>query len=163
MTQHYYDAGIYLSNKGGENMNKKIIALQGASNTGKSCTLKLLIDIISNNQHCVSVLFTGKNDMIVVAEINGKKLGITTYGDTREELENDFKKIGICDLYVCASRSKGGTVDFLEKETVNGLLIIHGKWYFESTNYNCNSTTVLSKINCMQANEIYNEIIDILK
>ena len=142
-------------------MNKNIITLQGISNTGKTRTLKLLIDKIKANYNAQTI-FDG-NDRIIVATINDKKLGITTCGDRRFDLENDFKRMGSCDLYVCASRTKGSTISFLKYETTNGMLITHGKWYFEAQNYNVIISSVRNSFNEMQANIIYDEIVDILK
>lgn len=143
-------------------MNKNIIALQGISHIGKTTTLKCLIAKIEKT-YKIDVLYDGVKDLIVVARINNKKLGITTYGDSRRELVEDFNLMGKCDLYVCACHTKGGTVDFLEQETSNGLLLKHGKWYYKEKGYKYNFDKTVSKINNMQANLIYEEIIEILK
>ena len=143
-------------------MNKKIITLQGKGNTGKTRTLKCLIEKIKQ-QHEIEELYVGNENAVIITKINNKKLGVTTYGDTRKELEEKFDLMGECDFYVCASRSKGDTLKFLEEETAQGILIKHGKWYFESKDYKCDFKNIVSEINNMQTQVIYKEIIDILK
>ena len=138
-------------------MDKKIIALQGTSSRGKTTTLKLLIAEMSK-KHPVDIIDNSTAEQVAIVDIDGKKVGITTRGDSQYCLETDFKRLGDCDLYVCACRSKGETLRFLENESRSGLLLYHGKWYFSVGNgtYTNVSTTMYDSINSAQVNAIYN-------
>lgn len=145
-----------------ENMNKKIIALQGTSTKGKSTTLKLLINLLSK-KHYVDIIYDTKVEQVAIVIINDKKVGITTRGDTQYCLETDFKKLKNCDLYVCACRSKGETLDFLDKESKDGILLLHGKWYFSVYNGTYkDEENMRESINIRQANSIYEQILDLI-
>lgn len=141
-------------------MNKRIITLQGKSKTGKTTTIRKLIEKIEN-QYTVTELFNGE-DRVISADIKGKKLGITSCGDTKSALENDFAMMGDCDLYVCASRTKGDTIDFLNEQTKFGVLITHGKWYFSSTNNSLDDDIEHVMINEQQVNAIYDQIMELI-
>lgn len=128
--------------------NLKIIALYGSSNTGKTATLKELIDKMLDNNY--SIVNEDKRDYATedrccVLEYMGKKIGITSAGDDTGILEKAFDfMIGYnCDLYICATHNKGKTVKFVEKLTENGMLIRHSKWHIrkrENKNDNKQST-----------------------
>lgn len=102
----------------------KILALWGKGSKGKTTTLNMLTNLLSNNSAKVDVQkhFIGSKteDNCYVVTYKEKKIGITTRGDTKEVLENDFKWLENycdgknCDLYICASRSKGSTVSFIK-------------------------------------------------
>lgn len=98
-----------------------VIALQGKGSTGKTKTLIRVVSMLSNG--------TTEETKATVIEYKNKRIGITTYGDNKEELENLFKVYTDCDLYVCACRTKGETVKYLSELTSNGKLIYHGKWF----------------------------------
>ncbi len=103
----------------------KILALWGKGSKGKTTTLNLLTELLSNNfteinnQKYPTVSKT--NDNCYIVTYKGKKIGITTRGDTKEVLEKDFEWLGkCCDLYICASRSKSSTVWFIENLASDG-------------------------------------------
>lgn len=133
----------------------KIIALQGKSNTGKTTTLSALIKKIDKNYNIQ--LLKNRTDKIAIVNINGKRLGITTAGDNRKTLDNCFDLMGKCDLYVCACRLKGETVNFLESKAKCQKVIFHGKWYIIN-----DFISDREKANNAQAKLIYDEIINIL-
>lgn len=143
-------------------MKKKIITLQGKSGTGKTTTLKLLIDKISKI-YPTDFLRNNKIDIAVTVNINGKRVGITTRGDNKYCLEHDFNLMGLCDLYICACRTKGETIDFLSSESNGGLLICHGKWYV-STKATClkDISKIRNNINLKQTDELYKELQSLL-
>lgn len=110
--------------------NQKIISLYGRSQKGKSTTLKLLMDKMLTNAFAAKSrnINTKAKDTLGVFEYvnahNEKKLiGVTTRGDDCYALADDFSRLGLCDLYVCASRTKGCSLRWLEKRTKNGFLL----------------------------------------
>jgi len=93
---------------------KTIIALRGVAKQGKSASIKmayaLLKDAYPNAQ--VEELYIGV-DIAVVITINGVKVGIESQGDpnSRQFRSLDhFVSIG-CKVIICATRSRGDTVD----------------------------------------------------
>ena len=131
-------------------MNKRIITLQGKSDTGKTETLKILIDKLSKIYPVTifkKIHDKKSEDLVVEVELKDKKLGITTRGDSRYYLERDFRKLGDCDLYVCASRTKGATIDFLDEQTNSGILSVK---------------SLRDSFNEKQADEIFDEIMAII-
>lgn len=148
------------------NGEKTIIALQGRSGTGKTTTLRMLIEKVKKtyNTTIKEICHDAQKDLYAIAEINGKKVGITTRGDTEWCLKIDFEKMGNCQLYVCACRTKGDTVKFIEKQAENGLLVYHGKWYYKSNNKNFKDEEhIINKINQSQVDVIYKEMISLLQ
>lgn len=98
-----------------------IISLCGKSNTGKTTVINGVIDYVKakpNALECKSFPH-GKCDQVFYCTINNKKVGITTRGDTKKILNDDFKDMGICDVYVCACRTQGCTQDFLSEREKN--------------------------------------------
>lgn len=95
-------------------MAKKIIALQGKSNVGKSTTLYQVYQLLAANSNvkCVSFKALGwKIDFIAIVLIAGVKVGIVSRGDTPKILTKlliELRDEG-CNIIVCAARTKGGT------------------------------------------------------
>ncbi len=111
---------------------KRIITLQGKSDSGKTTTLKELIKYINTQkdfelvlhnrcyQHCME---TNHSDAWVVYKHNGKIVTIITAGDglsaTKEklaEIERNFNKkynkTITMDLLICASHNGKGQINF---------------------------------------------------
>lgn len=108
--------------------NRTILALWDKGNRGKSATLRLLLDELKNAGGTVkSREDLGYPDVRCVLRYLGKTVGLTTRGDTRGVLEEDFAFLGECDLYICATRSKDGSCDFVKEQAQNGTLIWCGK------------------------------------
>ena len=117
----------------------KIIALQGKSNTGKTTTLKMLIRLfLENNKYNLNPKYVKRyvlnkcnsdtGDVKCVFEYNGKRIGITTRGDTEKALARDFKNhFYKCDIIVCAVHTHGKTVEFIKN--IDDCAIIHSKWF----------------------------------
>jgi hypothetical protein len=108
---------------------KKIFALQGVGNSGKSTTLRIFAEMLLDKGF---ISLTGKNfpeiklgrtgkpkDFWQIFEVNGLRIGVTSSGDTfdivRWQIDNlvKFK----CEICFCACRTSGATVDAVE-ETV---------------------------------------------
>ena len=97
---------------------KKIIALQGDKDTGKSETIGILLDEMRNNRYTVVQDKKRKNshDFFVILMKNGKKIGLSTYGDIKRMI---IEKIEIfiqfeCDIIICACHRKGKTVEAIK-------------------------------------------------
>lgn len=97
---------------------KKVIALWGTGNSGKSSTLKIVHKELSRLAED-SISEFGKHDTDIrdIFIINGIKVGLETQGDPGSRLEESlkiFQREG-CKLIICASRSKGQTIDLINK------------------------------------------------
>lgn len=113
----------------------KIISLYGRENIGKTTTLKkLLVKILRSlpsndavldtslkgttiNERIADVFARDANgsitDCYAVVEINGRKVGLTTYGDNESSMVEHFNKFVDCDLCFCASRTRGSSCNFV--------------------------------------------------
>ena len=98
--------------------NSKLMALWAKSNSGKTKTIAILIDLLILNGG--KILYYKEFDCdnrLCIINFNDKTIGITTHGDTRALLEKDFKELDEknieIDIYICASHIKGQTVDYL--------------------------------------------------
>lgn len=83
----------------------KLIALYGIANSGKSTLLKEVI------KHFKPNLEANKDDMEIIFEYKGYKIGIATGGDYQEYIENNLRNFANekCDFLVTACRTKGQT------------------------------------------------------
>ena len=87
-------------------------------------------------------------------------MGITSRGDAADLLADDFAWMGDCDLYVCASHSRGNTVEFLEKKFSR--IIWQRRWDVLQDKYGIAFTSLYNDSNEAQAKTLYNLITDIL-
>lgn len=97
---------------------KKVIALKGRSNIGKTSTLKLFNDMLTDNFPPVNIEhhIDGKDIRVVYTLHGGIKVGIETQGDPYSRLPDSlglFDRLG-CKLIICACRSSGATVEAVE-------------------------------------------------
>lgn len=83
----------------------KLIALYGIANSGKSTLLKEVI------KHFKPNLEANKDDMEIIFEYKGYKIGIATGGDYQEYLEKNLRNFvnEKCDFLITACRTKGQT------------------------------------------------------
>ncbi len=140
----------------------KIIALRGHSGYGKTTTLNMLLDRLSKN-NSITVLDRIGRDRVARVIINGKIIGITTRGDTDYVLAEDFKILDKCDLYICACRTKGNTLKYLESLTKDGVLIYNTKWTLLLPNNSLsNVDNYIEAINNLQIDEILKQASSLL-
>jgi hypothetical protein len=94
---------------------KKVIALKGLANTGKSSTLKNVYELLVREYvlqpQRVNVKIEGVlNDVNigVIVSVNGVRIGITSEGDNAEILESKLRGLEYkgCAIIVCASRTR---------------------------------------------------------
>lgn len=106
----------------------KILSLWGKGSKGKTTTINLLTKLLSNNfknidasKYPITIPVNMKKDNLYVLKYKSKKIGITTRGDNKEALEEDFKDLpNDCALYICATRTKGETCKYIEDRTTDG-------------------------------------------
>lgn len=123
-------------------MNKKVIVLWGNGGIGKTTTLNLLIEKLSK----IGTMIDGKiakkptDNTWAVFDYNGKRVAVITVGDDYAILDKYFKKIKTdCDIYVCASRSKGSSVDYIRNRFANGYIMWQRKWNISEEHGKLNS------------------------
>ena len=102
---------------------KQVFGLYGTANVGKSGTVKnvyrKLIEKYPDftfHQDFQQIL-TFEFDICVIIIINGKIIGIESQGDPNSRIFTSlpiFVKFN-CDIILCATRSRGATVDEVEK------------------------------------------------
>ena len=144
------------------NSKTKVLALWGKSNNGKSETILKLIDLLfSNGAEIENAKISRQNvkDKWIVLRYKNKIIGITTRGDTRDLLEEDFKNFKTCDICVCATRLYGGTVKFIEENYYKNNIYWLRKSAFSVGNINekkCNDLeTKYQYLNQRQAEDMF--------
>lgn len=97
-------------------MDKTYIALKGKDNIGKTTAIKFLIGSFITFGYKVDLIKTTEDgEAYAKVYLKDKVIGITTRGDNAKCLEDDFKELGNeCNIYVCASRTKGQTIKYFE-------------------------------------------------
>ena len=88
---------------------KTALALNGPKKTGKSQTLRTVVELLTQNHPDATIEHdhTTKADTRLVLNINGWKIGIESRLVNSLDL---FVNAG-CDVIVCATRTSGATVD----------------------------------------------------
>jgi hypothetical protein len=97
-------------------MQRTVIALRGKSNSGKSSTIRLAYQRLSQEGMRVRPASTRMEIRGAILELNGVKVGFVSLGDLAEILEGYFGFLMSegCVVIVCATRSYGGTVEFVQ-------------------------------------------------
>lgn len=106
--------------------NKEVIVLWGKGDRGKTTTLKLLIEELINLG--AKKIDGGDsnltNDIWAILEYKNKKIGIVTVGDDQQSLKKYFDKLNNeCDIYICASRTKGISCDYIKTHFTDSVII----------------------------------------
>ncbi len=111
---------------------KKIFAVRGVANQGKSTTIKKTYQLLKKaypNAVIEEIIIAV--DITVVITINGVKIGIESQGDPGSRIFDSLKvfiKAG-CNVILCATRSRGKTV-----EAVNSLANKYQITWFDKQN-----------------------------
>lgn len=113
-------------------MMKRIFAVSGIMNCGKTHTLNYLAQLLAS----AGTRIDGPNPMThplntdtqYVFEVKGQRVGVGTSGDTDWVIDEHFKKFDAfgCDVVIVACRSRTGTasVDALERQAISRGLIV---------------------------------------
>lgn len=107
-----------------ESHKPKIIALWGKESRGKTHTLNLVATLLKLNRGATIVQGEIPTDLsedsIYIIKYHNKKIGIVTYGDDGKTLSKAFGDIeNDCDLYICATRTKDSSVEFVRSGYFN--------------------------------------------
>lgn len=133
-------------------MIKNILTIFGPASQGKSTTIKNLIPLFEESFPDAKFNWIINNyDIKLIIEIGNKKIGIESQGDPNSRLEDSISSFAVtekCDLIICASRSRGKTVNIVETVAIeNDYEVI---WV---TNYRTGLNQSL--LNEMSANHIF--------
>ena len=136
-----------------------IIALQGIGDSGKSTTLKLVVEqLIANGgeftEEKYKRAFYRCHDTVVVINYKDKRIAINSYGDERKLIEKPYNELqGKVDMYICAYLWCGGTLEFIDELIEQGCNVtrigkIRGqkgqsKEYYEKINFDDRNKVVL--------------------
>ena len=102
---------------------KKLIGLYGTSNVGKSQTIRFVYDKLCEKfsdftfHKDFDQIIPEDGDISIIIIINGKTIGIESQGDPNSRIFISlpiFLKLN-CDIILCATRTRGATVDEVEK------------------------------------------------
>ncbi|WP_177918553.1 hypothetical protein [uncultured Eubacterium sp.] len=154
----------------------KFIVINSSKNSGKTHTLNyLILKLLSNGYNVIysdKTILNAKTDKeiekfcsedkIVDFKIKDKIVRIIAFGDSQKLMENAFDKSKSIDLYVCASRSKGSTCSYIKEQAGDSTILWHKKWKVTSSNSIENLDTIHERINHLQADELYSEILESL-
>lgn len=97
-------------------MSKFIIGFSGASDNGKTSSLKALISLFA--KECEITYYPSSPDeMIVTFNYNGVKVGIATGGDEGEIVSYNLELLvkENCDIIITACRTKGETKEKIDE------------------------------------------------
>lgn len=139
---------------------EKCVVIYGKASVGKTETLKNLITLIKRDGYRIHKEEDRGDDRVLVAEVRGKKVGITSRGDSMDILNDDFEWMGECDLYVCASRTKGQTVEFLKKNF--SIILWQNRWSVLKNDYGFSFTSLYKDSQETQGKMLYDLIVNIL-
>lgn len=95
---------------------KKIIALWGTASVGKSSTITQVYEILLK-KYPKLIRKIYRADIKIIVVIDGIKVGIESQGDPSSRMPDTlraFVRAG-CRVIVCATRTRGGTVDAVER------------------------------------------------
>lgn len=99
--------------------------MQGKANIGKTHTLRKVYEKL--NSHEETILEQPNDDIYATIKMGDFLIGIATQGDPMSGLKERLNELmqKSCDIIVCASRSKGYTVDDVENSALqNGYSLI---------------------------------------
>ena len=100
----------------------KTCVIMGTSNVGKTETIKMIERYFYNNK-AATCIFSKKDennqdDIIRVYKYNNKLIGLISLGDYEDGIKEAYNEIiarvKSVDYLICASRSKGRTIEYIE-------------------------------------------------
>jgi hypothetical protein len=97
---------------------KRAIALKGRANSGKTYTISKVYELLKAKYPAFKEEdFKITVDIRVILIINGFRIGIESQGDPDSRLEKSLNLFikKECDVIVCATRTRGQTVEAVEK------------------------------------------------
>lgn len=116
----------------------KAIVLFGRANTGKTTTLNLLIDKLTSKYGATTLMSipsaNANNDKAIAVKYNGLNIAIITEGDHANALDYYFGKIIECDIYICASRTKSSSVEYISNRFLGNYIMWQEKWSISEQN-----------------------------
>lgn len=141
-------------------MKKTVIAIWGNAIQGKSTSIREIASRIPARfpGSSVTYLIQGDVDIKAIAIINGLKVGIESQGDPNSRLRqslDDFVAQG-CEIIICATRTRGDTVD-----AVNELYSNHRYDIIWTSNLFSNEKDI-NYLNTTFANHILSVVADII-
>ena len=94
---------------------KKVFALRGRRNVGKSQTIRTVDELLRAKLPAIKVQHEHRTrvELSVVLEINGVKIGVETTGENIGKIQSSFDlfvSLG-CEVIICATRTTGKTVN----------------------------------------------------
>lgn len=94
---------------------KNILTIWGNKEQGKSTTIKKIVPLFQAHFPYAKLRWIHKDyDIELIIELKDKKIGIESQGDPGSRLEESVSYLATeekCDLIICASRTRGKTVD----------------------------------------------------
>ncbi|MBA4190805.1 MAG: hypothetical protein C0467_22695 [Planctomycetaceae bacterium] len=99
-------------------MERTMIALWGISNLGKTTTIRRVYDTLRREGRVIDPGRPSRKEVkAAVLEIDGVKVGFASPGDIAEILEENLEPLiaAGCVVIVCATHTKGGTVDMVRQ------------------------------------------------
>lgn len=97
-------------------MGKNIVCLWGPANVGKTSVIKGLFQELKRAGE-TKMLGESGADICVTVRYKGSLIGLVSQGDPNSLQEEWLRDPAVqsCDIIVCASRSKGSTVEAVQK------------------------------------------------
>lgn len=108
-------------------MDNMVFVLKGRSNVGKSTVIKKVYELlIRKYKGSTEEYLDSGADIKVVLTINKTKVGIESQGDVGEILDKSLKLFlkERCKIVICATRTRGQTVNTIENLKTNNYEII---------------------------------------
>jgi len=108
---------------------KRAIALKGHADSGKTYTISKVYELLKAKYPVFKEEdFKIRVDIRVILIINGFRIGIENQGDPGSRLENSLNLFikKNCDVIVCSTRTRGQTVEAVEKLSKSGYEL---KWF----------------------------------
>ena len=118
-------------------MDNMVFVLKGRSNVGKSTVIKKVYELlIRKYKGSTEEYLDSGADIKVVLTINKTKVGIESQGDVGEILDKSLKLFlkERCKIVICATRTRGQTVNTIENLKTNNYEIIWFEQVPESDN-----------------------------